>query len=127
MATTNAPMETGIFYNRYDADEAVRLLHELGYRDDEISVMMSDRTRVNEFAPEGGTKVPEGAGAGVMIGGTLGARTRRRHRRSTGGCRCSRAACARDRPRVAAGRDHGRRHAEWRVRCWFARVEINQR
>jgi hypothetical protein len=65
-------METGIFYNRHDADEAARLLHELGYRDDEISVMMSDRTRAGEFAKETGSMVPEGAGVGVMIGGTLG-------------------------------------------------------
>ncbi len=72
MPTTDAPMETGIFYNRNDAEEAVRLLHELGYRDDEISVMMSDDTRAREFAAETGSKVPEGAGAGVMIGGALG-------------------------------------------------------
>jgi hypothetical protein len=69
---TNAPMEIGIFYNRHDAEEAVRLLHELGYRDDEISLMMSDRTRTSEFHPETGNMLPEGAGAGVMIGGSLG-------------------------------------------------------
>ncbi|MBV8148716.1 MAG: hypothetical protein JO092_06475, partial [Candidatus Eremiobacteraeota bacterium] len=65
-------METGIFYNRHDADEAVGLLHELGYRNDEISVMMSDRTGATEFAKETGARVPEGAGVGVMIGGSLG-------------------------------------------------------
>jgi hypothetical protein len=65
-------METGIFYDPHDADEAVRLLHELGYRDDEISVMMNDRTRATELLQETGTRLPEGAGAGVMIGGTLG-------------------------------------------------------
>lgn len=65
-------IETGIFYNRHDAEEAVRLLHELGYRDDEISVIMSDRTRAKEFAQSTGTKVGEGTATGGLIGGTLG-------------------------------------------------------
>lgn len=65
-------IETGIFYSRHDAEEAVRLLHELGYRDDEISVIMSDRTRAKEFAASTGSKVGEGTAAGGLIGGTLG-------------------------------------------------------
>lgn len=65
-------IETGLFYNRHDAEEAVRLLHELGYRDDEISVIMSDRTRATEFAESTGSKVGEGTAAGGLIGGTLG-------------------------------------------------------
>ena len=65
-------IETGIFYNRHDAEEAVRLLHEIGYRDDEISVIMSDRTRAKEFAESTGSKVGEGTAAGGLIGGTLG-------------------------------------------------------
>jgi hypothetical protein len=35
-------IETGTFYSRHDAEEAVSLLHELGYRDDEISVIMKE-------------------------------------------------------------------------------------
>jgi hypothetical protein len=46
MPTTDAPMETGI--------------------------MISDRTRAREFAADMGSKIPEGAGAGVMIGGAFG-------------------------------------------------------
>lgn len=65
-------IETGIFHDRHDAEEAVNLLHELGYRDDEISVIMSDRTRAKEFAESTGSKVGEGTAAGGLIGGTLG-------------------------------------------------------
>lgn len=65
-------IETGIFYNRHDAEEAVKMLHELGYRDDEISVMMSDRTRAKEFAESTGSKVGEGTAIGGLAGGTLG-------------------------------------------------------
>lgn len=46
MPTTDAPMEAGI--------------------------MISDHTRAREFASDTGGKIPEGAGAGVMIGGALG-------------------------------------------------------
>jgi hypothetical protein len=64
-------IETGIFYSRHDAEEAVSLLHELGYRDDEISVIMSDRTRAKEFAESTGSKVGEGtATGGIVIGVT---------------------------------------------------------
>jgi len=66
-------IETGIFYNRHDAEEAVKLLHELGYEDDEISVIMSDKTRAKEFAESTGSKVGEGTATGGLIGGTLGA------------------------------------------------------
>jgi hypothetical protein len=65
-------LETGIFYNRRDAEEAVHLLHELGYRGDEITVMMSDSTRTREFAVETGSKMAEGTTTGGLIGGTLG-------------------------------------------------------
>ena len=72
MATTERSVESGLFYNRHDAEEAVRLLHELGYDDDEISVVMSDKTRAREFARDTGTKVGEGTATGGLIGGTLG-------------------------------------------------------
>jgi hypothetical protein len=65
-------IETGIFYNRHDAEEAVKLLHDVGYGDDEISVIMSDRTRAEEFAESTGSKVGEGTATGGLIGGTLG-------------------------------------------------------
>ena len=65
--------ETGMFYNRHDADTTVKLLHDLGYVDDEISVVMSDETRSREYAAETGTKATEGATAGGVVGGALGA------------------------------------------------------
>ncbi|MBV8433005.1 MAG: general stress protein [Candidatus Eremiobacteraeota bacterium] len=65
-------IETGVFYTRHDAEEAVQMLHELGYRDDEISVMMTDQTRARQFAVETGSKVEEGTAAGSIVGGTLG-------------------------------------------------------
>ena len=72
MAANNVGLETGLFYNRHDAEEAVRMLHEIGYRDDEISVMMSDQTRARAFAEATGSKVGEGTATGSLIGGTLG-------------------------------------------------------
>jgi len=65
-------MESGLFYSRKDAEKAVDLLHDIGYGNNEISVMMSDETRTREFAIEKGTKTAEGTTAGVIVGGTLG-------------------------------------------------------
>jgi hypothetical protein len=73
MQTSDSRFETGMFYNRHDAETTVKLLHELGYENDEISVVMSDDTRAREFAAETGSKVPEGATAGGIVGGALGA------------------------------------------------------
>lgn len=64
--------ETGIFYDRHDAEEAVELLHELGYRDDEISIAMSDKTQAREFAEKTGSKAAEGLATGGVVGGALG-------------------------------------------------------
>ncbi|HVA33379.1 MAG TPA: general stress protein [Candidatus Baltobacteraceae bacterium] len=72
MAKGNQRLETGLFYNRHDAEMAVRMLRDLGYGEDEISVMMSDQTRTREFAEATGTKAAEGTTAGGLIGGTLG-------------------------------------------------------
>jgi hypothetical protein len=58
-------METGIFYDRHDADEAVRLLHDLGYRNEEISVM--SETVIGPLAT-----ILAGMGAGG-VGGVVGA------------------------------------------------------
>ena len=72
MANDNERLETGVFQNSRDAEVAVTRLHELGYRKDEISVMMSDATRARDFALETHSKSAEGTTAGGIIGGTLG-------------------------------------------------------
>lgn len=48
-------------------------LQQLGYTQNDISVMMNDQTRARDFAADTGTKAAEGAGVGAGIGGTLGA------------------------------------------------------
>lgn len=66
----------GIFINRGAAEGAVMKLQERGFRNTDVSVLFSDNRSSKEFAMEKGTKAPEGsaigAGAGVVIGGTLG-------------------------------------------------------
>ncbi len=65
--------EFGIFDDRDSAEAAVNRLHGLGYRPDDIGVMMSDKTAAREFAHETGSKVAKGAATGAAIGGGLGA------------------------------------------------------
>lgn len=70
---------TGLFRNRDDAERAYQSLRDRGYTDDEINVMMSDKTRDEWYSDadaantELGTKALEGTGVGSAIGGTLGA------------------------------------------------------
>ena len=64
---------TGMFRTRADAERAVADLQDLGYTQNDISVMMNDQTHAREFAADTGTKAAEGAGVGAGIGGTLGA------------------------------------------------------
>ncbi|MBV9849797.1 MAG: general stress protein [Armatimonadetes bacterium] len=68
-----ADLITGMFRNRADAERAVADLQNLGYSQNDISVMLNDQTRTREFAADTGTKAAEGAGVGAGIGGTLGA------------------------------------------------------
>lgn len=71
---------TGMFRNRDDAERAYQSLRNRGYTNEEINVMMSDKTRDEwyENNPEAaetelGSKALEGTGVGSAIGGTLGA------------------------------------------------------
>ncbi len=68
-----AELVTGMFLTRDSAERAVADLQELGYTQNEISVMMNDQTRARQFAVETAVKATEGAGIGAGIGGTLGA------------------------------------------------------
>jgi len=66
-------MVTGLFQDRSAAEQAVEELKDLGYKQNEISVMMNDKTRTKEFAEDTGSHAAKGAGVGAGLGGTLGA------------------------------------------------------
>lgn len=72
-------MLTGLFNDRESTDRAYSSLRDRGYSDDDINLMMADKTRDTWFDgdeaadTELGSKALEGAGAGSAIGGTLGA------------------------------------------------------
>ncbi len=73
-----AQLITGIFRDRTSAESAVDSLENLGYKREDISVLMHDRTRMKDFADltgtaEGGQKSSTGAKIGASIGGTLAA------------------------------------------------------
>ncbi|MBC7899586.1 MAG: hypothetical protein H7070_05985 [Saprospiraceae bacterium] len=69
---------TGMFRDRESTEQAYNSLRTRGYSDEEINVMMSDKTRDSQYGEgtadtELGSKALEGTGAGAAIGGTLGA------------------------------------------------------
>lgn len=69
---------TGMFRDRESTEQAYNSMRGRGYTDDEINVMMSDKTRDTYYGEgtvdtELGNKALEGTGAGAAIGGTLGA------------------------------------------------------
>jgi hypothetical protein len=66
----------GLFRNREEVEIAIDKLKDRGFRSSDISVLFADSTGSRDFAHEKETKLPEGttagAGAGAVIGGTLG-------------------------------------------------------
>ena len=75
---TQRGMLTGMFRDRESTENAFNTLHERGYTNDDINLVMSDETRKKHFSgdveeTELGTKAAEGAGKGSAIGGTVGA------------------------------------------------------
>ena len=68
-----ADLITGLFHDRAEAERAVNDLQNLGFSQNDISVMMNDAGEARGFAEDTGTKAAEGAGVGAGIGGTLGA------------------------------------------------------
>jgi Alternative complex III, ActD subunit len=66
----------GIYSNRIGVENAVDRLKMEGYRNTDISVLFPENVGTKDFAHEKNTKAPEGAttgaGAGVVVGGTLG-------------------------------------------------------
>jgi hypothetical protein len=65
-----------IFRDRAHAEAGVESLLYNGFRDEDISVLLADNVGTKDLAHEKHTKAPEGAatgaGAGAVIGGTLG-------------------------------------------------------
>jgi len=65
-----------IFRDRAHVEAGVESLLHAGFRNEDISVLLADNTGTKDFAHEKHTKAPEGAatgaGAGAVIGGTLG-------------------------------------------------------
>ena len=76
-AATSGGMLTGMFRDRESTEKAYSSLRSRGYNDDDVNLMMSDKTRDTWFADGDdsalGSKAMEGAGTGSAIGGTLGA------------------------------------------------------
>jgi len=73
-------MVTAVFRNRLNAEKAFDMLHNRGYSDTEINVLMSDKTRATYYSDthqEGtlsaGTHATEGLGVGGAIGTAVGA------------------------------------------------------
>lgn len=68
-----ANLLTGLFDTEASAENAVTLLHQIGYGQNEISIIMKDRNAAAVVAEHTGSHAMEGAGTGAAIGGTLGA------------------------------------------------------
>lgn len=72
-------MVTAVFRDPANAQRAHEFLRQRGYLDDEINVLMSDRTRATYFPKEEpgslktGSKATEGAAVGGAIGTAVGA------------------------------------------------------
>lgn len=78
-ATQRRPIVTGLFRDRDSAERAYGALHDRGYTQDDVNLVMSDDTRKQHFSgahaqeTELGSKAAEGAGIGGALGGTVGA------------------------------------------------------
>lgn len=70
---------TGMFRDREAAEQAYRCLGQRGYRDQDVSLLMSNETRDRCFPAnepvktELATKAPQAAGVGAVAGGGIGA------------------------------------------------------
>ena len=76
--TTEKRMLTGMFRDRKSSENAYNSMHERGYKQDEINLVMSKETHDKYFSDdkeetELGNKAAAGSGAGSAIGGTIGA------------------------------------------------------
>jgi len=66
----------GIYRDRLHVEQGVDALLNEGFRSEDVSVLLPDNVGTKDFAHEKHTKAPEGAatgaGAGAVVGGTLG-------------------------------------------------------
>ncbi len=62
----------GIYKSNSAAEAAVDRLTAAGFSNQDVSVLMADRQGSKDFAAEKNTKAPEGATAGVGVGGAVG-------------------------------------------------------
>jgi len=66
----------GIYRDRLHVEQGVDALLDEGFRTEDVSVLLPDNVGTKDFAHEKHTKAPEGAatgaGAGAVVGGTLG-------------------------------------------------------
>jgi uncharacterized membrane protein len=67
-----ANLITGLFDTEEAAENAVSQLKQLGYGQNEISIIMQDRNAANNLATETGTRTWSGVGEGAAIGGIIG-------------------------------------------------------
>lgn len=64
---------TGLYKSKVAAEAAVDAILKHGFRQDDISVLMSDATRSKEFALQTRSHAAEGLGIGGAVGGAVGA------------------------------------------------------
>jgi hypothetical protein len=62
----------GLFDHRDQAEQAVRVLLDAGFRQGDISVTMQDKDEMRAMTEATGTQAAEGAGAGAVAGTVLG-------------------------------------------------------
>lgn len=67
-----ANLITGLFDTEAAAEQCVSTLKQMGYGQNEITIIMKDRNTAQEFAHETGSRTMEGVGTGAAIGGTIG-------------------------------------------------------
>jgi len=63
----------GIYPDRTTVSDAIDVLHKVGYRLTDISVLASDNQGSKDFGHEKHTKAPEGAATGAAAGAVVGA------------------------------------------------------
>lgn len=63
---------SGIFDSKRDLEDLMTALHQRGIDDENISLLMSEKTRNHYMAAFESNKVPEGASIGGLSGGLLG-------------------------------------------------------
>ncbi len=64
---------SGLFSSYQDFTDLVESMTRRGYKEEDISVLMTERTRNQYIAPQENSKAPEGATMGSLSGGVLGA------------------------------------------------------